>query len=312
MGINTVCHLITVSAILNLTAACGHGAERYLIIHADDAGMSHSVNTATIEGLESGVVSSASIMVPCAWFTEFAKYAQEHPEFDYGIHLTLNSEWKHYKWGPVAGREKVPSLVDKQGHLWKDVGQVAANVRAAEVETELRAQIDRAKKFGVRLSHLDTHMGALLSRPDLIEVYARLGVEYDLPILFLRRINAATAKSYPALAETAPGIVRVLDQNHLPVLDSIAQFYGGDTHEQRKTSYFETIRNLKPGVNELIIHCGIDNAELRAITNSASRRDGDRRIFTSQETMELLKAQNIQRLTWKQFRKQAASQVKTE
>jgi predicted glycoside hydrolase/deacetylase ChbG (UPF0249 family) len=312
MGINTVCHLITVSAILNLTAACGHGAERYLIIHADDAGMSHSVNTATIEGLESGVVSSASIMVPCAWFSEFAKYAQEHPEFDYGIHLTLNSEWKHYKWGPVAGREKVPSLVDKQGHLWKDVGQVAANVRAAEVETELRAQIDRAKKFGVRLSHLDTHMGALLSRPDLIEVYARLGVEYDLPILFLRRINAQTAKAYPALAETAPGIVRALDRNHLPVLDSVAQFYGGDTHEQRKTSYFETIRNLKPGVNELIIHCGIDNAELRAITNSASRRDGDRRIFTSQETMDLLKAQNIQRLTWKQFREQAAAQAKTE
>lgn len=298
--------LFVISALL-FTASCANGQDRYLIVHADDAGMSHSVNVATIEGLESGIVSSASIMVPCPWFSEFAEYSRENPQYDYGIHLTLNAEWKYYRWGPVAPREKVPSLVDKSGYLWDNVAQVAANVRADEVETELRAQIDRAKAFGVPISHLDTHMGALVSRPDLVEVYARLGIEYDLPILFLRNVDTAAAAKYPALKEAAAGVVQALDKHDLPVLDGLAQFYGGDTHEQRRKNYYDTIRNLKPGVSELIIHCGIENEELRAITSSAARRDGDRRIFTSEKTRQLLKDENVTLLTWKQFRQQVSN-----
>ena len=302
-----IIRLVSIAVAPLLTNLAGQAQERFLIVHADDAGMSHSVNMATIEGLESGIVSSASIMVPCPWFSEFADYAKGNPQYDYGIHLTLNAEWKHYRWGPVASRDKVPSLVDKDGYLWDNVSQVAANVRAEEVEVELRAQIDRARAFGVPLSHLDTHMGALISRRDLIEVYARLGIEYDLPILFLRSVDERTAGAYPALKESAAGIVKALDAKRLPVLDNLAQFYGGDTHEQRQARYYETIRNLKPGVSELIIHCGIENAELRAITNSASRRDGDRRIFTSEETRRLLKEQNVSLLTWKQFRDQLSA-----
>ena len=299
--------LFPIAVVLLLTNLASEAQERFLIVHADDAGMSHSVNLATIEGLESGIVSSASIMVPCPWFLEFAEYAKDHPCYDYGIHLTLNAEWKHYRWGPVVSRDRVPSLVDKDGYLWDNVSQVAANVRAEEVEIELRAQIDRAKAFGVPLSHIDTHMGALISRPDLVEVYARLGIEYDLPILFLRNVDKATAGAYPALRESAAGIVKALDAKGLPVLDNLAQFYGGDTHEQRQAKYYETIRNLKPGVSELIIHCGIENEELRAITNSTSRRDGDRRIFTSETTRQLLQDQNVTLLTWKQFREQVTA-----
>lgn len=303
---------IVVATVLSFTCLPAQAQERFLIVHADDAGMSHSVNMATIEALEAGIVSSASIMVPCPWFSEFADYAKDHPQYDYGIHLTLNAEWKHYRWGPVASRDAVPSLIDGNGNLWDNVSQVAANVRGEEVEIELRAQIDRAKAFGVPLSHLDTHMGALISRPDLVEVYARLGIEYDLPILFLRDVDEATAEAYPALKESATGVVRALDAKGLPVLDSLAQFYGGNTHEQRQARYYETIRNLKPGVNELIIHCGFDNEELRAITNSAARRDGDRRIFTSEQTRQLLKQQNVRLLTWKQFRDQQQTKLVPE
>ena len=274
---------------------------KWLIVHADDAGMSHSVNRATIDALEAGIVNSASIMVPCAWFTEFAEYAKAHPEYDYGIHMTLTSEWKHYRWGPVTDRGKVPSLVDPDGYLWGNVALVAANVRAEEVETELRSQIDRALQFGVPLSHLDTHMGALLSRPDLVEVYGRLALDYNLPILFVRDTDGRIAQAYPAAAERAAEITKALDDKRLPILDSVLQFYGGTSHEQRRQTYFEALSNLRPGVTEMIIHCGYADEELRGITESAERRDGDRRIFCSEEMRTLLDEQGVKLISWKQL-----------
>jgi chitin disaccharide deacetylase len=280
--------------------------QRYVIIHADDAGMSHSVNLGTIEGMEKGIVSSASIMVPCPWFKEFAHYAKNHPEGDFGIHLTLNSEWKNYRWGPVASRDQVPSLLDEEDYLWDNVGQVIANVNVKDAEKELRAQIQRARQFGVPLTHLDTHMGAVVSRPDLLEMYVNLGIEYELPVLFVANLDP---QKYGVIAEKGKELKAVLEKNGLPVLDDLVQFYGEPDYEKRKKAYLDTLRNLKPGVTQIIIHCGIDNQELQNITNSSSRRDGDRRVFTDPEVAKEVKDLGIEVITWKKFHEMARKQV---
>jgi hypothetical protein len=270
-----------------------------VIIHADDAGMSHSVNRATIEAMERGVVTSASIMVPCPWFEEFAQYARENPQRDYGIHLTLNSEWNLYRWGPVAERSRVPSLVDEQGFLWDNVRQVAEHVKVEEAEIELRAQIDRARARGVPLSHLDTHMGSAFARPDLARLYVKLSREYNLPVLAVRptpsnRIDVA----FPELQR----ILAPIEEASMPILDEIYQFYDGDVHEERKQRYIETLRQLPAGVSEIIIHCGYDDAELQAITSSAALRDSDRRVFLDPDVKAVIEAEGIELITWKAFR----------
>src|SRR5262249_49437296 len=127
------------------------GSARLLILHADDFGMNHSVNRATSEALEHRWITSASILVPCPWFLEAANFAKAHPDADLGIHQALTSEWTTFRWGPVASKDQVPSLLDAQGYLPSDTPEVASKAKRDEVERELRSQIERARNFGVNV-----------------------------------------------------------------------------------------------------------------------------------------------------------------
>src|SRR5580658_709885 len=169
-------------------------AARLLIVNADDFGMCHDENEATIEGLTSGLFTSSTILVTCPWFEEAAEFARQNADADLGVHLTLNSEWERYKWGPVLGAKTVPSIVEERGYLWPDVPSVYANDRLDEVEAELRAQIEKALAAKIDASHLDCHMGPLHLRGDYHEIYARLARDYRLPIRltprkFMRRMG---------------------------------------------------------------------------------------------------------------------------
>ncbi len=288
--------------------------KRYLIVHADDAGMCRSVNRATIEAMEQGIVTSASIMVPCPAFEEFAAYAKKHPERDFGIHLTLNAEYPgKYQWRPVLSRKEVPGLVDRQGYLWATEAQTAAHARADEVERELVAQIERARARGVTVSHLDTHMGAVFTRPDFLEVYVNLGIRYDLPVLFVRnrRFIELFPTPPPAAVRSSLGdILARLDEHRLPVVDNLHMHYVSEGLAQKRNYYWNLFRTLPEGVNELIVHCGYADRELSAITGSVYLRDGDRSVMTDPRSKRTLEEQGITLISWKQLvemtRKEAA------
>src|SRR5690606_30508267 len=138
---------------------------KVLILNADDFGMNHAANQGTMEVMKSGGVTSATIMVPCPWFREVADSAQKTPQANLGPHLTLTSEWKHYKWGPVAGRTAVPGLCDPLGYFWPGVQAVYKHSNVEEAETEIRAQIDMALAAGIDVTHIDSHMGTLQYNP---------------------------------------------------------------------------------------------------------------------------------------------------
>ena len=159
---------------------------KLLIIHADDLGVAHSQDMASFKALEEKDVTAASVMVPCPWFTEVAEFAKSHSDADIGLHLTLTSEWKTYRWGPVAPRDQVASLLDPNGYFHHDNAPLAAHAKPEEAEREVRAQIKRALAMGIHPTHLDTHMGSLAATPQLYSVLIKVAHEYHLPYMAVR------------------------------------------------------------------------------------------------------------------------------
>jgi len=278
----------------------GYSAEdRLLIIHADDIGMSHSVNKATVDALNIGMVTCGSIMVPCPWFPEFAAYYREHPEIDIGVHLTLTSEWKHYRWGPVASKDKVPSLLDDEGFLWRSTEEFHQHAKAEEVEIELRAQIDRAIQFGMKPTHIDTHMGTVFVKPEFFEIYYRLGKEYGITPMLIKPTPEVKELLRQMQSELVDNLDGILGSGDMPYLDELVSAGSGDTYEEKKASYHNALRNLKPGVNQIIVHLGMDDDELKNITGSYMARYYDYKVFTDPETRKLIDDLNIKLIGWK-------------
>jgi predicted glycoside hydrolase/deacetylase ChbG (UPF0249 family) len=270
---------------------------KLLIIHADDLGVSHSENEASIAGFEKGVVNSGSIMVPCPWFLEIAAYSVAHPQVDLGLHLTLNSEWKLYKWGPVLPRTEVPSLIDSQGFLPDNVPDLAAKAKVEEVEKELRAQVERAKQFGIDPTHFDLHMFSLAAVIDFAKVYMRLGHDYGVPTL----LNAIPAKVRRNIE-----LRDYISENDV-VADKIFIALPTDFKGGVKNYYTKVIKSLSPGLNLILLHAAYDNSEMQAVTvdhpdYGAAWRQADIDFFTGEECKKLLKLEKIHLVTWREIR----------
>ena len=267
---------------------------KLVIVHADDLGMTHSINAASIKAIESGSVNSASIMVPCPWFPEMADYAKSHPGTDFGLHLTLTAERVYYRWGPVAPKDRVPSLVDRDGYFylnWMPENHISAN----EVDLELRAQIDRALAMGVHPTHLDSHQYRLFqSGKDLFQALLRVAHDYHLPFFMVRD----WFKDYPYLESSLNPTDLVVDHT-VTISPSVSA-------EKWNDFYADALNHLHPGITVFIIHLAFDNDEIRAATRErdtwgAAWRQRDFDFFTSSRFRSILQEQNIKLVTWRQL-----------
>ena len=146
----------------NIAQKLGYNKEdKLLIIHADDLGLSSSVNKASFKAFRDGSINSASIMMTCEKLSEVSEFSKNNPDLDLGVHLTTTSEWKNYKWDGVLESSKIPTLINKNGNLYENIKLVTLNADATELKRELQAQIDLAKSLGINISHIDSHEGAL-------------------------------------------------------------------------------------------------------------------------------------------------------
>jgi predicted glycoside hydrolase/deacetylase ChbG (UPF0249 family) len=273
----------------------GHPANsKLLIIHADDLGAAHSVDAASFDGLDKGAVSSASIMIPTPWVGEVAAYAKTHPDADLGLHLTLTSEWKTYRWGSVESSDKVPSLLDSAGTFPDDDSVVAAKAKPLEVEREIRAQIVRALALGIRPTHLDSHMGSVFTTPELMATYVKVAREYHLPFL--------APRGDPGIKPKPP-----LSENDV-LLDAMVIAGPEIPRDQWKQFYLKAIADLKPGLTEMIVHLGHDDSELQAVTvdhepYGSAWRQRDYDVMNSSEFKKALADNHVIVIKWRDLGK---------
>ena len=276
---------------MNLAQRLGYSADqRLLIIHADDVGSSHAANLATFELMDAGTITSGSMIVPAPWFPEAAAYARSHPDADFGVHLALNSEYPLYRWSGVLGRSASPSIHDADGYLPR-TGEELKGASLDEVEAELRAQIDKALDSGVDVTHLDTHMGAVL-RGEVFAVFIKVGLDYRLPCFV-----------WPQWKELRPQAYAMLEESAAPVLDRVVHETWSYEGEGARSFFEGTFNGLQPGVTHFLIHPCVDGEDIRAIDPEAgAKRIGDYLPFRGEGFNPLLDNLGVERITYRQIR----------
>lgn len=287
---------------------------KVVIMHVDDVGMSYDSNKGAIKAVEEGVATSMSVMMPCPWVPGFVHYLKDHPNIDAGLHLTLTSEWKDYRWGPLSGRPAVAGLVDEEGAMWSNVVSVATHATADEVEKEIRAQIERARRMGFEPTHLDSHMGTVFATPAFLERYLKAGMEYKIPVMFpgghdtmiQKEINSTGIK-----IEQAQAIGKMLWDAGLPVLDDLHNVsYGwkskdltSDAEIQKfhTQKYIESFKELQAGVTMVIMHCTAPTEVFKYISDSGNTRKGDMLAMLSPDLKQYIKDNGIILTTWREL-----------
>lgn len=254
---------------------------RLLIVNADDFGMSHAGNAATLQALRRGIATSTTLMVPCPWSPGAMRMLREHPELPFGVHLTLSSEFTDCRWGPVASKSAVPTLIDDSGYFFNDEPEqrrtLLARAKVDEVETEFRAQIEAVLHARLRPTHLDWHCLPDGGRPDIFDLTLNLAREYGLALRVHDSSLAAQLQQ------------QGLPTNDFGVLDSYRL-----KPEEKAARYAQLLRELPAGLSEWAVHPSLGDAEAQALEPETWRiRRADYDFLISPEARELVAAEDI-------------------
>ena len=272
---------------------------KVVMLHADDIGMCSEANEAVIPYLLNDQIQSAAAMVPCPWFNDIADWYKKHPEEDIGLHLTLTSEWKNYRWGPVSNPSNVPELIDPEGYMWRGVIDVVSRTPVTTIEKEVRAQIERAYERGIKPGHIDTHMGTLYSKVEYAEAFFKVAMEYGIPANVIEftpdRVQKFRKQGYPITAR----LIQSGTEYTLPKLDDFTSVPNGKSYQEKKENFFDLIQNVEPGITEIIFHPSIETEGLKKITNSWQQRVWEAKMFSDPEVIQFLKNEEIIFTNWK-------------
>jgi predicted glycoside hydrolase/deacetylase ChbG (UPF0249 family) len=285
--------------------------KKVLLLHMDDIGMCPEANTAAIRYIENKNIMSAAVMMPCPNAAEFIEWAKTHPAADIGLHLTLTSEWQKYRWPPVSNASKVPGLIDPDGKLWHEVPDVVVHASAQEVETEIRAQIEKCIALGYRPTHIDTHMGTLYGSLEYTKAFLKVAQEYNIPANAIDMsdpdvVSQFKRQGYPFNDETAS----TLDKYQLPKLDNFTSVGPGATYEQKRDTFLALIKSLKPGLTEIIFHPSVQTENLKAITGSWQQRVWEAELFSDPIVTEFFQKEGIIITNWKEIMKRFGKKSK--
>ncbi|MFS4418031.1 polysaccharide deacetylase family protein [Maribacter sp. 2307ULW6-5] len=276
--------------------------KKVIMLHADDIGMCPEANQAAEKQMTEGVIQSAAVMIPCPNAKAFIMWAKDHPEMDVGLHLTLTSEWKTYRWGTVSPAEEVPGLLDPDNKMWHSVRQVVQNASAAEVEKEIRAQIEQSLAWGYRPDHIDTHMGTLYGDPAFVKTYIKMAEEYGIPanIVDLSKPEVLAIfrkQGYPLNDE----VVRMVEGYTLPKLDFFTSAPKAKSYEEKIDNFKKLILALEPGLTEIIFHPSVLTDNLKSITGSWQERAWEAEMFSDPDLIKFFEDEGLIFTNWKEI-----------
>ncbi len=276
--------------------------DRIVIIHADDIGMCQSSVQAFADLWNSGMVTSGTLMTPCAWFPAAAQMCRENPEMDMGVHVTLNAEWTSYRWGPVSTRDQASGLMDADGYFPQSRADVYQNANPLAVAVEVHAQAAQAFAAGVDVSHVDSHMGTVLN-PKFIESYVQAAQERSLPAM-LPRMDAVGFEMFNFDTQALKNYEQILERVELRgglTLNGVMMMPLDQPTDQMETAK-KLLGGLPQGITHFIFHPAVDTPELRAICPDWQSRVENYRAFMNDDMKKFVESENIKLIGYRTIR----------